>query len=303
MKFHQSYHPYAITTILFWSCAYVLSRLALRFFSAYALGFLRYFVASAVLLVVVLLMKMRRPALRDIGWFLLAGASGIALYMVAFNTGQATLNSSTSSVVIALAPVVTAVLARVIYKERLRLIQWLAIAVSFLGVAVLTVLSGGLKLNTGILWLLAGVLLLSLFNILQRKLTKTYTALQTSAFSIFFGTLLLSVFLPPSISQVAKAPGIQLVYIAILGVGSSAIAYLAWAAAFARAEKTSSVSNYMFVTPFLASLLGIIIGGETIELPTVIGGAVILAGLLLYHLGGRQAPSGQKNAISQKFSE
>jgi drug/metabolite transporter (DMT)-like permease len=298
MKFKDSFHPYAITTIIFWSCAYVLSRLALSYYTVYALGFLRYIIASAVLLAVVLVTKMKLPARRDLKWFLAAGASGIALYMVAFNTGQAVLNSSTASVVIALAPVVTPVLARFVYHERLKRIQWLAIGVSFSGVAVLTVMNGGLKLNTGIVWLLAAVLLLSVFNILQRKLTKTYSALQTSAFSIFAGTLLLSVFLPSSVGQVVKAPGIQLVYIAILGVGSSAIAYCAWAAAFQKAEKTSSVSNYMFVTPFLASVLGVVIGGETIAPSTVLGGLIILAGLLLFNLSGRRAD--KKTAAEDK---
>ncbi len=288
MKFKDSFHPYAITTIIFWSCAYVLSRLALTYFTAYSLGFLRCIIASCVLLSVVIVTKMKPPARRDLKWFLAAGVSGFALYLITFNTGQAMLSSSISSVVIALVPVVTSVLARLIYREHLRWIQWLSIAVSFGGVVVLTVMSGGLKLSAGILWLIASVLLLSVFNILQRKLTKTYSALQTSAFSIFAGTILLSVFLPSSVSQVLKAPSIQLVYIIVLGVGSSAIAYCAWAAAFARAEKTSSVSNYMFVTPFLASVLGVIIGGETIQLPTIVGGVIILAGLLLFNIGGRK---------------
>lgn len=287
MKFKDSFHPYAITTIIFWSCAYVLSRLALTYFTAYSLGFLRIIIASVVMLAVVIITKMKRPALKDVKWFLAAGASGFALYLIAFNTGQAILNSSTSSVVIATIPVVTSVLARVILKEHLRLIQWVSTAVSFMGVIILTVMSGGLKLNIGILWLIAAVILLSFFNILQRKLTKMYSALQTSAFSIFAGALLLSVFLPSSVSQVLKAPSIQLVYIVILGIGSSAIAYCAWAAAFSKAEKTSSVSNYMFITPFLASIMGVIIGGETIQLPTIIGGLIILAGLLLFNICGR----------------
>jgi drug/metabolite transporter (DMT)-like permease len=294
MKLKNSHHPFAILTILMWSCAYVFSRLALSHFTPYTLGFLRYAVASAAILIVVLATKMKAPARRDLGWFLAAGASGIALYMITFNKGCQTLNSSTSSVIIAIVPVVTSVMARFIYKEHLRPVQWLAIAVSFAGVVVLTVLRGsqaafgGLTIDFGILWLLAAVVLLSLFNILQRRLTKTYAPLQVSAFGIFSGTLLLSVFLPPSVQQAVSAPAIQWVYLLILGVGSSAIAYCAWAAAFARAEKTSSVSNYMFVTPFLATLLGVIIAGETLDAATVIGGIIILSGLLLYNFGGKR---------------
>jgi drug/metabolite transporter (DMT)-like permease len=287
MKLKNSFHPYAIVTIVFWSCAYILTRLALQSFTAYALSLTRYLIASAAMLAVVLVTKMKKPAPRDLKWFLAAGACGFALYVVAFNTGQATLNSSTSSVIIALVPVVTPVLARILYHERLSWIQWTAIGVSFTGVAVLTVLSGGLLLNIGIIWLLAAVVLLSVYNILQRKLTKSYTALQTSAFSIFMGTALLLVFLPSSIRQAAAAPLGAWICLFVLGTGSSAVAYCAWAAAFARAEKTSSVTNYMFVTPFLASLLGVVIGGETIPLPTVVGGFIIIAGLLLYSFGGR----------------
>lgn len=301
MKFKDSFHPYAITTILFWSCAYTLSRLALTYFTVYALGLLRYIIASAVMAAIVMITKMKMPAKRDIGWFLLAGVTGFALYMITFNTGQATLNSSTSSVVIAMVPVVTPILARVIYRERLRWMQWAAIGVSFTGVVVLTVLSGGLKLNIGILWLLVSVVVLSFFNILQRKLTKIYSALQTSAFSIFTGTIMLSVFLPTSVRQAVNAPAVQWVYLLILGIGSSAIAYCAWAAAFARAEKTSSVSNYMFVTPFLATVIGVVIGGETIEPSTVIGGFIILSGLLLFNLGGKRKlfPSSTSMSINK----
>lgn len=287
MKLKDSYHPYAAATILLWSCAYVLSRLALTYFSPFALGFLRYAVASAAMLVIAVAVRMKPPAREDLGWFLLAGACGFALYMVTFNMGCRTLNSSTSSVVIATAPVVTSVMARVIYKERLRPVQWAAIGVCFAGVVVMTVLRGGLSFSIGILWLLAAVVLLSLFNILQKRLTKTYTALQTSAWGIFFGTLLLAVFLPTSVRQAAGAPGIQWVYLLILGVGSSAAAYCAWAGAFARAKNTSAVSNYMFLTPFLATLLGVVIGGETVDLSTIIGGIVILSGLFMYNLGGK----------------
>jgi drug/metabolite transporter (DMT)-like permease len=45
----------------------------------------------------------------------------------------------------------------------------------------------------------------------------------------------------------------------------------------------------MFVTPFLASVMGVVIGGEPVPLPTVIGGLIIVMGLFLYHLGGRLA--------------
>jgi drug/metabolite transporter (DMT)-like permease len=294
MKLKNSHHPYAITTIVFWSCAYILTRLALQSFSAYALSLVRYAVASAAMLAVVLVTKMKPPAPKDLKWFLAAGASGFALYMVAFNTGSVTVNASTSSVVVALTPVVTSVLARFVYHERLKAIQWLAIGVSFSGVAVLTMMSGGLAVNVGIDLLLAAVVLLSIFNLLQRKLSKSYTALQTSSYSIFAGTVMLLVFLPSAVPQAVNAPLSAWICVLVLGVGSSAIAYCAWAAAMARAKKTSSVTNYMFVTPFLASVMGVVIGGEAVPLPTIIGGLIIVGGLALYSVGARPDRAGKQ---------
>ena len=68
---------------------------------------------------------------------------------------------------------------------------------------------------------------------------KTYTALQTSTYSIFFGTLLLAIFAPASFQEIADAPAIQYLYLAILGVCSSAAAYVSWAKAFSKAKQTA----------------------------------------------------------------
>lgn len=287
MKLKDNYHIYAITTIIFWSLAYVLTRLTLQYFTAFSLGFLRYFVASCTLAIVAVLLKMKFPRKTDLPWFILAGAIGFFLYMITFNKGQQSVTASTGSIVIATVPVLTALLARYIYKERLSRLQWFAILTELAGVSVLTLMNHVLSVNKGLLWLFLAALALSIYNLLQRKLTKTYTALQTSAFSIFFGTILLAVFLPASIKEVSSAPGIQLFYIAVLGICSSAIAYAAWSRAFAKAKKTSQVSNYMFITPFLTSILGFLIAGEIPERSTLIGGAMILFGVLIFNFGDK----------------
>lgn len=287
MRFKDSHHPYAMVTILFCSLAYVLTRLTLRYFSPFSLGFLRYFTASVALAAVAVASKMKLPRLGDIPWFLLAGAVGFFLYMIAFNKGQQTVTASAASVIMATAPVATALLARLIYKEKLRAFQWIAVSIEFAGVAMLTLMNGVFSVNKGLLWMLLAVLLLSVYNLLQRRLTKTYTALQTSAYGIFFGTLMLAVFLPASLREASHAPGIQLVYIAVLGVFSGAIAYVAWSKAFAKAKQTSQVSNYMFVTPLLASLFGFLVAGEVPDPATIIGGTMILLGVLTFNFAGK----------------
>lgn len=287
MKFKNSFHPYAMVTIVFWSLAYVLTRLTLQFFSAFSLGFLRYFVASGALLVIAAMTKMQLPRKRDIPWFLASGGIGFFFYMIAFNQGQATVTAATGSVVIATVPVITALFARLVYGEKLMRFQWCAIAVEFVGVAVLTLMNSTFSVNTGLLWLLSAALALSIYNLMQRKLTKTYTALQASAYSILFGTCMLAVFAPIAIREVSEAPAIQYFYLVILGVCSSAVAYVSWAKAFSKAKKTSQVSNYMFVTPFLTSVLGFLLAGEVPDQATLVGGGIILMGVFLFNFGGR----------------
>ena len=137
MKFKNSFHPYAMVTIVFWSLAYVLTRLTLQYFSAFSLGFLRYLVASGALLVIAAMTKMQLPRKRDIPWFLASGGIGFFFYMIAFNQGQATVTAATGSVVIATVPVITALFARFVYGEKLMRFQWCAIAVEFVGVAMI----------------------------------------------------------------------------------------------------------------------------------------------------------------------
>lgn len=285
MRIKDSPHPYAAITIIFWSLAYVLTRVLVQYFSVYSLGFLRYFVASCALVIIALITKMRLPRLIDLGWFLLSGAAGFFFYIIAFNTGSVYVSASTSSLAIATVPVITALFSCIIYHEKIKGFQWIAIIIEFSGVMLLTLINGDFMVNKGLLWLFLAAISLSSYNLLQRRLLKNYSALQVSTFSIFTGTLMLTIFLPGSVEEVTNAMPIHIFYIAVLGVFSSAIAYLTWSVAFSKTKMTSTVSNYMFITPFLTTLLGFLVSREVPDLPTVLGGAVILTGLFIFNFG------------------
>lgn len=295
----NSYHPYAMTTIFFWSLAYVFTRMALEYFPAAVLGFLRYFIASCALCLVVLILKIKPPAKKDWGWFLLSGATGFFLYMIFFNVGTTTVTASTSSVVIASVPVLTALLARLFFREKLRARQWAAIAIEFAGIAVLTLVGGVFSANMGVLWLLLAAVSLSAYNLIQRKITKKYSALQSSAYSIFAGTCMLAVFIPASVEPAMHAPFLAWFYLIIMGVFSSALAYVCWSKAFEKAEKTSSVSNYMFITPLLTTLLGFLLAGEVPDASTIAGGAVVLFGSILFNWRPNEKSAFEKQKINR----
>jgi drug/metabolite transporter (DMT)-like permease len=283
MKLRTNFHIYAVITITFWSSAFVFTRLALRYFSPLSLGFLRYFIASLSLLVFIFAVKIKIPNKNDIKWFILAGFFGFFFYIITFNLGSSTVPASTCSLMIATAPVITTLLARIINKEKLTIIKYIAIIIEFIGVGVLTLMNGIFFINIGFVWLILASISLSIYNILQRKLTKKYSAVQTSVFSIWFGTIMLFIFLPNSFTEIKNAPSMQIIYLIILGVFPSAIAYITWSYAFSKAKYTSSVTNYMFITPFLTTLLGVILAKETPDLATIFGGIIIMIGMLIYN--------------------
>lgn len=217
--------------------------------------------------------------------FLVSGFFGFFLYMIAFNKGLSSVPAATASVVNATVPVVTALIAGVVYREKVRGFQWVAVVIELIGVAVLTVMSGGQTQSGGLVWLFLAALSLSTYNILQRMLTKKYTAMQASTYSIFAGTLMLAFFFPTAFRELAAAPAAQYIYVALLGVFPSAIAYVSWSVAFSEAERTSQVSNFTVLTLFFTSLLGILILGETPNAATLVGGGITLAGVLLFNYG------------------
>lgn len=295
MKWKDSFHPYALATVLFWSLSYVFTRLALDYFSAFSIGFLRYFFAALALGIAAFSTKMKLPRRQDLPWFLAAGSFGFFLYMIGFNQGLMTVTASTGSVVIATVPVLTALFALFFYKEKLRGFQWAAILIEFIGVAVLMLMNSVFSINTGLFWLMGAAISLSLYNLVQRRLTRTYSGLQSATFSIFFGALLLGVFLPGALGEMPAAPPIAFVYVAIMGVFPSAVGYAFWAKALSKAKKTSQVSNYMFITPFATTILGFLMAGEIPDRATVLGGGIILFGMLVFNLGDKL-----KEALSLK---
>jgi drug/metabolite transporter (DMT)-like permease len=287
LKLANTCHPFALITILCWSLAFIFTRITVNYFSAFSLGFLRYFVAALALIAVAVAKKIRPPERGDLKWFLLSGTTGFFLYILTFNKGCETVTASESSMIIATVPALTAVLAAFAYKEKMGALSWISIAIELAGVAIITQVYKVGEANIGFLWLLCAAVLLSVYNVLQRKLTRKYTPLQTTIYSILTGALMLCIFLPGSIKEIRNAPPVQFLYIAILGVFSSAIAYFTWSVAFSKAKETATVSNYMFLTPLLTSALGFVMINESPSKQTVTGGIVVLVGMLAYNMAPR----------------
>lgn len=278
---------YAFLTVALWSSAFVFTKVALMAFTSPALGFLRCLVASIALCGVLAVKRVPLPRWRDAPGLLLSGALGFAIYLLVFNKGSETLTSTTSCILIATAPLITALLAAVLFRERLSVRGWCALCLEFVGVLILALWNGVVSINAGVLWMLAAALSISGYNIVQRLFARRYTALELTTWSFVAATAMLLPFAPEAAREIAQAPPAQVGTVVFLGVFPSAVAYLAWARALAVARSTSEVTHFMFLTPFLSLVLGYMVIGEVPGPETFVGGAVILLGLALFHGAGR----------------
>ena len=195
-------HCYALCAVVLWSSAYVFTKVALASFTPATLGFLRCAVAALALLC--LAARRAKPAARDWPIFLLSGILGFSLYLWLFNTGQAGLNAATSCVLISTAPLITAVMAAGLLRERLRPSGWLALALAFAGVLILTLWDGTLSLNDGIFWTLGAAVCISGYNLLQRRYAGRCGTLTLTAWSFVCAALTLS---PRPCADSASRPG------------------------------------------------------------------------------------------------
>ena len=273
----------AFATVCLWASAFVYTSVALEYFSPLSLGFVRYGIASLILIIVGLVKRVGLPKRRDIGIFLLLGLFGFALFITLFNIGMATISASLGSIIIATAPIFTALASLLFLKEMLSKLQWVAVFIEFCGILILNFPKGAFTFNIGIVWVLAAALSFSGYNLLMRKISKSYTPLQATIYCIVSGTIFLGIFAPSAIREL-KTANLSTILVAIeLGLLPSAIGYLLWAKALFVTTKTSDVTNFMFVTPLLATGLDYIVTGKVAESSTIFGGIVVLMGLMMFN--------------------
>ncbi len=279
----------AFITVFLWSSAFPLTKVATEYIDPNQLGLLRCTIASVILLIIgkVCNIKLPKKAIH-IPLFFLSGGLGFSMYMITFNTGMLTLSSAMGSLIIATTPVLTAIGATFLYKEKIKPIGWVAIASAFAGVAVLLLWGGNVSYSTGIWWTCAAAFVFCCYNLLNRKLLSMgYNAVECVTWSMTCGAILLLPFAGEAIVQASNATLPAIAVVIYLGSMPSATAYLLWSKAFSMANKTSDVTNYQFLTPLISTLLGLMILGEIPGISTLVGGAIIVISIVVFGLKGK----------------
>ena len=279
---------------MFWSSAFPAVKFSLDYYSPAALMLFRFLVASALLLAYCAIKKVPLPEKRDLPMFALCGFTGVFLYMWAFNTGTDMVTSGISGFIIASVPVFTLILSILFLKEKSGLMVWTGVLVSFAGIVIIAATQvTDFQLNAGIWLLLAAAVFGSIFIVTQRQLLKKYSVMQVTAYPIAIGTLFMCIFAPSLIRELPAAPMAANMVVVYLGLFPAAIAYFLWGYALGKAEKTVYITNFLYLSPFLAVLLAFFWLGERLPPLAFVGGVVVVAGMVLAKI--RRRPENEEN--------
>jgi drug/metabolite transporter (DMT)-like permease len=279
--------------VLSWSVNFVVAKYALRELPPFALLFLRVLFSNLLLLAIYVGRgeKGRKPLERGDGrWFALLGLFGIALNQTGFTVGIHYTSVGHSALIISLTPLFVLLLATRMRLESFTKRKLIGMALSFAGVAVLT-LEHGLDSRSptflGDLLTLGGSLAFTLYTVLAKSVAERYDTLTMNTFTYLAGAV---VVFPLAGWELLNVNWQAVTWRGWLGVGymaavASVAAYMIFYYALTKIA-ASRVVAFTYLQPVLATCLAILLLPEEKVTPHLVGGgALILLGVYLAERG------------------
>lgn len=278
-------HLFAAAAIVVWGTTFISTKVLLRYISPVEILFLRFSIGFLMLLVMYphrLRVKDKKHEL----YFAAAGLCGITLYYLLENIALTYTFASNVGVIIAAAPFFTAIFAHLLLDgEKLRLRFFVGFAVAIAGISLIGFNGTQLQLNPAgdVLAVLAAAAW-AIYSVLLRKISGfRYNAIQSTRRVFLYGLIFmipaLFIFGVDLTFEVFAEPAVIL-NILFLGLGASALCFVAWSSAVNTlgAVKTSV---YIYMVPVITVVASAIILNENITVMAAAGTALTLAGLFI----------------------
>lgn len=278
------------TTLLLWASAFVGIRYAVREYDAGGLALFRNSITAFTMICVALVARrgtLKPPRLRDLGLLFVTGAVGIALYQVALINGERSVDAGTASLIINTSPIFTALFALAALGEHPGLRGWAGLLLGFGGAALLiTGGHGGASFDRGALFVLLASAAQSASFVLQKPLLARFGPFMVTAWAALFGVLCLLPYAPAMLRGIGHAGAAATLATVYLGLFPAAIGNLTWAYALSRLPAGRAAAALYLIAP-IATLISWFLLDEQPTLRALVGGAVVIASLVLVNMRAR----------------
>ena len=274
---------YAVFAITVWGSTFISSKVLLRHYTPLQIMLTRFLLAYAALWL------LRPKKLKLTGKqeliFLLLGLSGCSVYFYTENTALIYTLASNVSIIVAAAPIFTAILAHFAGVERFRKSTLLGFLVAFIGV-VLVVFNGTfvLKLNPlGDLLALAAALCWATYSVLLRKGGDGMDSILVTRRTLFWGIVTAA---PMVLLEAAPFPAELLVTPVIagnflfLGLIGSGLCFILWNKAFSYLGIVTT-NTFIYVQPFITIVTAWLFLSEPVSPLALLGAVLITVGVVV----------------------
>ena len=273
---------------LFWGGTYITGKIAAAEMSAPDAALWRFIIAVAALLALTRFQNERLPRLTARQWVAMTclGLSGVAAYNLCFMYGLQSVPASRASLIIALCPAATMFGAFFVSGDRVTGAKLAGTALALLGVAVeLSNGNPGSLLDQGIgrgeIALFACVLLWAFYTLLSKHTLSDLTPLAATTYAALIGTAMLAVVALSrgqlAIPHASTGAWLSLAYMGLLGTATAFVWYLEGVGALGPARAAIFVN----LVPVAAITLGVVLLGERLTTPIVVGACLVVAGIWL----------------------
>jgi drug/metabolite transporter (DMT)-like permease len=274
-----------VAAALFWSSSYAVTKEVLADVGPLTIGAVRFTIAALLLGIMVRIRRhpVARPDARQRRTIYVSGLLGITVYFVLENIGVALSTASDASLIVATYPLMTMLLELVVFRTRMPLLRVGGVLLATVG-AFLVVRNGaevgGSDRWLGDILLLLGGLVWAGYNVLGKQAGRGQDAVSLTYYQTVAGA---AGFLLASLLEAGdwRMPdGTASVLLAYLAVACSVGGFLLYNYGLRR--MTSSVAvNILNLVPVFGVVGAVVINGETVRLPQVFGGVIIIAGVVL----------------------
>lgn len=275
---------------ILWGGTFIAGRIASAHLPAASAGLIR-FVFALIALTLALKLSEGFKGLRDLSrwqWLGTAalGATGIFAYNLFFFTALMTLPASRCSMIVALGPVLTLLLARIFLNEALSRQKVLGTAIALLGVWIV-ITRGDLgqlyaSVGSGELLMFGAIISWAVYTLISKTMLVGLSPLLTTALAIAWGTSFLAIratFELPSVKFESLVPQVwaSLLFLGVLG---TAVAFVWYNQAIQMlgAHRTVVFNN---LVPVFGVIFGWLFLNEPLSISLIIGGLIAVSGVFI----------------------